>query len=205
MVACLVLRGERRVKLCNGSVLAVRDWRAPARAACDAVRVEVKSRFVTVNGPRGELKRGFRHLPLQMALTKDKKRVRVAMYGGTQVQIAALRTVCTHLKNMFVGVTKAFEYKMRFVYAHFPINLNITDNNQTVEIRNFLGEKRVRTVKMLPGVTCEKTQNVKDEIALRGNDLELVSRSGKYFSPSCFSDRNSRIARRSRRRGSRGC
>ena len=54
---------------------------------------------------------------------------------------------------MIKGVTKGFEYKMRLVYAHFPINANITDEGGIVEVRNFLGEKRVRIVKMLPGTT----------------------------------------------------
>eukprot|EP00406_Dinophysis_acuminata_P083034 CAMPEP_0179265718 /NCGR_PEP_ID=MMETSP0797-20121207/29047_1 /TAXON_ID=47934 /ORGANISM="Dinophysis acuminata, Strain DAEP01" /LENGTH=52 /DNA_ID=CAMNT_0020973933 /DNA_START=22 /DNA_END=177 /DNA_ORIENTATION=+ len=51
---------------------------------------------------------------------------------------------------MFDGVAKRFEYKMRLVYAHFPINANIINNGTTIEIRNFLGEKIVRTVNMLP-------------------------------------------------------
>ena len=55
------------------------------------------------------------------------------------------------MQNMIKGVTKGFEYKMRLVYAHFPINANITDDGGIVEVRNFLGEKRVRIVKMLPG------------------------------------------------------
>ena len=57
-----------------------------------------------------------------------------------------------HLQNMIKGVTKGFEYKMRLVYAHFPINANITDDGTKIEIRTFLGEKRVRIVKMLPGM-----------------------------------------------------
>jgi hypothetical protein len=28
---------------------------------------------------------------------------------------------------------------MRFVYAHFPINVNIADGGKTLEVRNFLG------------------------------------------------------------------
>ena len=56
------------------------------------------------------------------------------------------------LQNMIKGVTKGFEYKMRLVYAHFPINANITNEGTIVEIRNFLGEKRVRIVNMLPGI-----------------------------------------------------
>jgi large subunit ribosomal protein L9e len=32
---------------------------------------------------------------------------------------------------------------MRFVYAHFPINASINSGNRGIEIRNFLGEKKV--------------------------------------------------------------
>lgn len=46
-----------------------------------------------------------------------------------------------------------------------------------MEIRNFLGEKIVRVVDMLPGVKCERSSAVKDELILTGNDIELVSRS----------------------------
>ena len=55
------------------------------------------------------------------------------------------------MQNLIKGVQAGFEYKMRLVYAHFPINVNIEDGGKLVEIRNFLGEKRVRIVKMLPG------------------------------------------------------
>lgn len=46
---------------------------------------------------------------------------------------------------------QGYEYKMRLVYAHFPININIDNDGSLVEIRNFLGEKRVRAVNMYPG------------------------------------------------------
>ena len=78
---------------------------------------------------------------------------------------------------MMVGVTKGFEYKMRLVYAHFPINVSLENKGTLVEIRNFLGEKIVRKVPMLEGVTCEKSSAVKDELVLTGNDIQNVSRS----------------------------
>jgi len=66
---------------------------------------------------------------------------------------------------------------MRFVYAHFPINTNILNDGTLIEVRNFLGEKRVRSVKMLPGVKIDRSKDVKDEVVLTGTDVELVSRS----------------------------
>ena len=55
--------------------------------------------------------------------------------------------------------------------------LTTADKGTKVEIRNFLGEKIVRVVNMLPGVACERSSAVKDELILTGNDIELVSRS----------------------------
>jgi large subunit ribosomal protein L9e len=71
---------------------------------------------------------------------------------------------------------------MRSVYAHFPINTVVTESGQSVEIRNFLGEKFVRRVKMQPGVKVSSSTKQKDELILEGNDVELVSRSGKRYS-----------------------
>ncbi len=73
-------------------------------------------------------------------------------------------------------------YKMRAVYAHFPINIAISENDQLVEIRNFLGEKYIRRVRMLPGVTCSASGKQKDEFILQGNSIEKVSQSGESLS-----------------------
>ena len=64
---------------------------------------------------------------------------------------SSLRTVTSHMSNCFDGVTKGFRYKMRAVYAHFPVNLNIGNKGEKIEIRNFLGEKRTRTCVMAEG------------------------------------------------------
>jgi large subunit ribosomal protein L9e len=67
---------------------------------------------------------------------------------------------------------------MRLVYAHFPINIAVVRDGAELEIRNYLGEKIIRKVEMLEGVKVIRSENVKDEVVLVGNDIEKVSQSG---------------------------
>ena len=144
-----------------------------------AVEVQVNARKVKVTGPRGTLERDFKHINMDLEVCPPLSEessldtLRVDLWFATRKQLACVRTVCSHIDNMFVGVTRGFLYKMRFVYSHFPINVSL--NGDVVEIRNFLGEKRVRKVKLLPGVEYVRTANVKDQIELSGNDIALVS------------------------------
>ncbi|RCH84374.1 60S ribosomal protein L9, partial [Rhizopus stolonifer] len=79
-----------------------------------------------------------------------------------------------------------FQYKMRYVYAHFPINVIINDAGDAVEIRNFLGQKVVFHVKMQEGVKVEASKAQKDELLLTGNSLEGVSQSAADIQQSCL-------------------
>ena len=142
--------------------------------------VTISSRTVTVKGPRGTLSRSFKAVSADIYGEKSAKKVTVEMWFGSSKQNAVLRTVITHIKNMMIGVTKGFRYKMRFVYAHFPVNVNITDEKDLIEIRNFLGEKVIRRVQMLEGVTVDRSE-VKDEIILESNNVENLGTSGKCF------------------------
>jgi len=153
------------------------------------VTVDIKAKVVTVTGPRGKLVRNLKHLQVDLYMIDNeegKKTVKVDVWYGTSKRQAGVRTVVSHINNMILGVTRGYRYTMKLVYAHFPINVTIEDAGKTIEIRNFLGEKRVRTVKMLEGVTISKTKGVKDELTLEGNDIETVSRSAAQVHQSCL-------------------
>merc|ERR1712039_947409 len=125
----------------------------------------------------------FRHLKVDISKV-DKKTLKVEKWFGLRKELAAVRTICSHITNMIVGVTKGYQYKMRAVYAHFPINCAISEENTLVEVRNFLGEKFVRKVRMHAGVTCENSKDQKDELILTGNSVEAVSQSAALIQQS---------------------
>ncbi|PVU92419.1 hypothetical protein BB561_003829 [Smittium simulii] len=149
----------------------------------EGVKVECKARKVTVTGPRGVLYRDFRFMNIDI-IRVGKNKIRVVVWHGGRKHLACIRTLCSHIENLITGVTKGYEYKMRMVYAHFPINVVIASDNKSIEIRNFLGEKYVRKVELLEGVTITQTTNVKDELVLIGNSLDNVSQSAATIKQS---------------------
>jgi large subunit ribosomal protein L9e len=150
----------------------------------EGVTVNIKSRQVSVEGPRGSLSKNLRHLNIELKVEGTK--IRFMVHHGNRKHVACIRTVRSLVNNMIVGVTKGYQYKMRYVYAHFPINVIINKEGDAVEIRNFLGQKVVFHVKMREGVTCEASKNQKDELTITGNDLEAVSQSAADIQQSCL-------------------
>lgn len=159
-----------------------------ANADPATVKVSIKSRLVTVEGPRGKLTKDLSHLSVNFSKLKPNQ-IGIEIHHGNRKNVATLRTVRTLINNLIIGVTKGFKYKMRYVYAHFPINVNLNKNGETglweVEIRNFIGEKIVRTVVMHPGVDVEISKAQKDELILSGNSLEGVSQSAADIQQIC--------------------
>lgn len=144
----------------------------------EGVTVNINARTVKVVGPRGELSKNLQHIDVTF-IKLSNRAIKISVHNGDRKHVAVLRTVKSLIANLITGVTKGYRYKMRYVYAHFPINLNIveTDGKKFVEIRNFLGEKRVRNIPILEGVTAYPSANAKDELTVEGNSLENVSQT----------------------------
>ncbi|KCV69882.1 50S ribosomal protein L9e [Fonticula alba] len=148
------------------------------------VSCKFNGRTVTVTGPRGTLTRTFDYVSIELKHNKASRTISVCVWFGHRKHVACVNTIVTHIKNMITGVTKGFEYKMRYVYNHFPINV-IVEGGKSVEIRNFLGERRVRVIEML-GETVAAPSSMKDELILTGNDIDHVSQSAASIQQACL-------------------
>ena len=102
------------------------------------MKVHIRSRIVTVEGPRGKLVKDLSHIAVTFG-RPEKDVISIELHHGARKGVATLRTVRTIINNLIIGVTRGFLYKMRYVYAHFPINVNIEKNPETgcaeIEIR----------------------------------------------------------------------
>lgn len=113
-------------------------------------------------------------------------KVQFIVWHGGRKHLACLRTAKSVVNNMIKGVTLGFQYKCRAVYAHFPINMIIQENGTRLEVRNFLGEKRVRRVNMREGVTVREDPAQKDQVLIEGNDVNLVSLGAADLHGQCL-------------------
>jgi large subunit ribosomal protein L9e len=73
---------------------------------------------------------------------EGKNKLKIDAWFGSRKTSAAIKSALSHVENLITGVTKGFRYMMRFVCAHFPINASITNDNKSIEIRNFLERRR---------------------------------------------------------------
>ncbi|BDC35392.1 MAG: 50S ribosomal protein L6 [Candidatus Methanoliparum thermophilum] len=138
----------------------------------DGVDITLNGDIVKVNGPRGSLERRF-YYPNVKVFRDDKKIVVESDEKYTRKeQKAMLGTFASHISNMIIGVTKGFEYNLKMVYSHFPIQLEVKNNS--LYINNFLGEKSPRVAHF---VGDTKVKIDKDIITISGINKEDVGQT----------------------------
>jgi len=146
--------------------------------------------LVKVKGPNGEVAKELSHPRIK--IEKKGKHVVVSSEMPRKAEKALVGTYGAHIRNMLVGVTKGYEYKMKIVFAHFPIKASTKGNMFVIE--NFLGEKSPRKTKILGATKV----NVKgDLVDLTGPDVEAVGQTAanieratkiKGYDPRVFQD-----------------
>jgi len=151
----------------------------------EGVEVTIKARIVTVKGDRGTLSKSFKHMDVDVKHNKDANTITVDKWFGKKKELSAIKTVCSHITNLFTGVTLGYKYRMKLVYAHFPVNVGIRDDKKHITIMNFIGQKVKFEVDALDGVDIVKDPKSQGEFTVEGNDIENVSRTCALISQSC--------------------
>jgi large subunit ribosomal protein L6 len=78
-------------------------------------------------------------------------------------------TIKAHIKNMIKGLTEKFKYKLQISNVHFPMNVTVDKDKNELVVKNFLGEKKERRIKIVEGVEVKIN---KDEIELESINIE---------------------------------
>lgn len=134
------------------------------------VTVTLKKYMIHVEGPLGKTYKNFKKIPVSIDV-KDKT-ILVKAQGTRKRDYAILHTASSILKNLCEGVVGGYTFKMKIVYAHFPITVKTKDDLVLVE--NFQGERAPRVAK-IHGNT--KVVSKGDDLILTGPVLTDVSQT----------------------------
>jgi len=133
---------------------------------------------IIIKGPKGELKRDFSHAPV--SIIKENNVIKTQNYFPRKKERALVGTIASHIRNMLKGVTDGFIYKMKVVYSHFPISVEV--KGKVVLIKNFTGERSPRKAHII-GNTSVRMEG-KDTVLIEGIDIEEVAQTAANIQQS---------------------
>ena len=139
----------------------------------EGVNVEIDGMKVKVQGPKGEVSRDFSHAR-GIILRKEDGKVVIEAFFADSRRRALIGTIAAHIKNMITGVTKGFRYKLKIMYSHFPMKVEVREGDGLVVINNFLGEKAPRKARIMPGA---KVTVKGQDVIVEGIDIEAVAQT----------------------------
>ncbi|MFH1063465.1 MAG: 50S ribosomal protein L6 [Candidatus Woesearchaeota archaeon] len=127
----------------------------------DKVHIEATNQSVKVKGPKGEIERTFTFRGVELSVADGF--VSITAKDATRIEKMQVGTARAHILNMFNGVTKGHVYKLKICSGHFP--MNVTLSGDKFSVKNFLGEKVPRVLKIKPGA----------KVTLDGNNITVES------------------------------
>jgi len=134
------------------------------------VEVALNEGILNVKGPLGEVSKKIDLKKLNFEI-KDKKII-LSHDKATKREKKIMNTLEAHIKNLLNGVIKKFEYKLKICFGHFPFTVKIENNVAT--IKNFLGEKVERKVKMPKDVEIEINKEI---ITIKSSNKEIAGQA----------------------------
>ncbi|MCL4325407.1 MAG: 50S ribosomal protein L6 [Candidatus Thermoplasmatota archaeon] len=146
--------------------------------------------ILSIQGSEGMVTKRFFHTRIIMTLEGNK--IIISYLPVNRKIFAIVNCWKMHFNNMVLGVTKGWKYRMKMVYAHFPVKLTFKDDS--LHIDNFLGEKSPRIAHIPAGVKVRIEDN---SIILEGPDIEKIGMAAsviekttkiKRYDPRVFQD-----------------
>jgi len=134
------------------------------------VKATLEGRLLTIRGKLGESKKQFDKINVNLTVQGDK--VVFTPFSEKKKDNVVINTVLSIVGNMVTGVTKGFTYKVKVVYAHFPISVKTKGDEILVE--NFVGERSPRIAKIVGA--CKVTIEG-DDVVIKGVSVEDVGQT----------------------------
>ena len=149
----------------------------------EKINLQLNGSMLTLKGPKGEVKRDFPDKRVDISYKEGAITLKAPKLSKTNKKI--VKSYAAHIKNMANGVLDGYKYTLKICSGHFPMNVSMSSGNFIV--KNFLGEKVPRTLKLKHGAQVKVEGDVvvvespdKEIAGQVSADIELLTRRTKY-------------------------
>jgi large subunit ribosomal protein L6 len=152
------------------------------------VTVSHEGNQIQVSGKFGILKKDLSKIPVGVDVTQD--RIKITSYGKRKRDFAISNTAKSVINNMIHGVEHGYTYRLKIVFAHFPISVKVKGSE--VRIENIFGERAPRIARIVGDKTEITITN--EDVSVKGPSLEDVSQTAANIESSTkIRDKDQRV------------
>ena len=153
----------------------------------EGINASLEGNKLIMKNENGEVQRKINPI-LDVKLAEGK--IILEFKKATKKEKKILKTHAAHIKNMANGLTKKFKYTLQVVAVHFPINVKFDNDTNELIVKNFLGEKKDRRIKLISGVDVRVN---KDIIELESVNIEKAGQTAANI------EKGTRVRKKDRR------
>jgi len=147
------------------------------------INSQLTGSLLVLKGPKGEVKREFPDKNISLDYKENTITLKVSKFSKVNKKL--IKSYAAHIKNLITGSLEGHKYSLKICSGHFPMNVSVS-NDQLI-VKNFLGEKVPRTLKLKAGATVKVegdvviVESTNKEIAGHVSaDIELLTRRTGY-------------------------
>ncbi len=153
-----------------------------------SVKMTKEGHVLVCKGKLGTVKKDFMRIPA--SITVEGNKVVIKPYGTRKHDLAITNTARSIIQSMIKGVEKGYTYKLKVIFAHFPISVKI--KGKEVHVENFFGERSARVSKIVGDAT--KVEVAGEDVLVKGPSLEDVSQTAANIEQSTkIKDKDQRV------------
>lgn len=104
----------------------------------------------------------------------NENKIIVSCGRSTRKEKKIFGSTIAHIKNMINGLNNKFKYRLQVASVHFPITLTHDKDKNELVIKNFLGERKDRRIKLTPNLDIKIN---KDIIEIESADIEKAGQA----------------------------
>lgn len=145
----------------------------------EGVEISIDKGIVKAKGKKGECQKRFAD-PRIAVSAKDNKII-ISAKNATKREKTKIGSCASHISNMLAGANEGHVYRLKICSGHFPMNVSVS--GKELVVKNFLGEKSPRVLKIREGAEVKVEGDVinvescsKETAGQTAADIEKLTR-----------------------------